>query len=188
MNTKLIHLLVVSVAMLGVLGAVAGTAQARITPVATAISATDARSEFRSGGVTVRCPRADITGTIAADGRSISGRIRFDRTATVTCTESLFGSSVRYTCTGSLTLREVSSSVATQSATYDLALDRGFNCTVSSIAPRRDINGPQTARSCTVLTARNTRLTLTCILDDSTGRGALTFSASFDLDRDLTIS
>lgn len=43
-------------------------------------------------------------------------------------------------------------------------------------------------RSCILFTATTTRLTLTCAFDDSTGRGLLILSASFDLTPDLTIS
>lgn len=187
MHTKLIRLLVVSVAMLGLLDATAGTAQARITPTGT-ISGTDTRAEFRSAGVTSRCPRADFTGTIAADGRSISARLAFGPSGPVTCTETLFGSSLRITCTGFITFRESSSSTGTQSATYDVRLDETFTCTDTSLAPRRDISGEQTARGCAILTAITTRLTVTCIFNDSTGGVSSTLTASYTLDRDLTIS
>ncbi len=66
----------------------------------------------------------------------------------VTCTESLFATSLTFANTGTMTFRSTSS-VAGSGASGTMALDSNFSWTISSAFTRRTIVGPQTPANCT---------------------------------------
>ncbi len=167
-------------------------AQAAATPVSSSISAQSSNANLtdESNGLRVRCPRANSTGRISADGRSASVGGTFTSGGGVTCTESLFGSSVTVGCVGGgVTLRS-SSSVAGTSASGTIFLDSGFACNVSpAIGSGRTIRGPQSPSNCTFTytqASRSTRIDCRTIAVD--GGGESGFAATYTVDQFLTIS
>ena len=115
------------------------SAQASLTPGGAAISLLSVDSELTIGATNVRCAESPFTGTIAADGRSISGTVTYDR-----CYSGAPGTSVTLTCRGSITIRETSSSAGI-SASGNVSLDSNFECTLRlpSFPCTTTIRGPQ---------------------------------------------
>ncbi len=161
--------LLLTSAVLIALAVTAAPAHATFTPVSTAysMSSVDSQLSDENGNIT-RCPLADATGTNAADGRSISLRLSFRRAAATTCTSrtGLGTFSVTYTCSGSVTLRSTASTAGV-SATFDIALDSDFRCSVEKTgipiigSCTTDLQGPQGPfRSAGTLTQRTQRISV----------------------------
>ena len=169
------------------LAAAAVPAQAAITPPSATVTAISSSSVISdSQGQRIRCAQIDVSGRVAADGRSISGAFRFGSSSGTTCEHSFLGS-MEVPCTGSLTLRSTSS-VAATSASLTLSLDRGYNCTFNALGIRRDVSGEQTAGLCvTVSQGPPTRLQVNCTFAVVQG-GTLSVTATLQSSRGLTIS
>ena len=178
--------LILTVAMLSVLAVAAAPAFATLTPAGGAVAATSTNSQLTEGGISVRCPRSDLRGRIAANGLSATGTATFTGDGRTTCVESFLGSSVTVTCTGTITITSTSS-VAGTSASGDLTLDSGYRCTIRSLAGTRTIDGPQTIRGCVTFTQARQTLNVNCA-GIRTSTGTATFSGSYALSTRVTIS
>ncbi len=182
--------LLLSIAALAVLAVAAVPAHATVTPVNSAVNSTSTNSNItdEGNGIRTRCPLSTFAGRTSADGRALSGTLTFSSSGGVTCTESIFGSSVRVACTGNVTLRSTSS-VARTSASGTATLDSGFSCTITpAIGSPRTIRGPQTPTNCTwTFTPPSTRRT-TCNTIAVDGGGELGFAATYTATQRFTIS
>ena len=173
-------------AMLTAIAVVAAPANASLTPVAVAVTTLSSNTSLTRGGVRIRCPRSDFTGTIAAGGNSASGTLTFGGR---TCTESLLGTSC--TITGSSTIRiTVQSSVAGNSASGRLNLDRAnwtWDC--PTVGTRSTFNrANQDMGACLTFTQATQTLTLTnCAMVDDTGHPAV-LNGLYILTPRLTVS
>ena len=171
--------------------AAAAPAQATVTPVNSAFTGTSTNSSWteESNGIRMRCPRSTFAGRTSADGKSVSGTLDFVRSGAVTCTESIFGSSVTWACRGNITWRSTSS-VAGTSFSGTWAVDSGFECAIRpSIGSARSIRGPQTPTNCTwTVDQRTQTLTTVCNTIAVDGGGESGFAASYRVDQRLTVS
>ncbi len=165
-------------------------AHASLTPVSTAFVASSFNSVLidEGTGLRTRCPAAVLggPGSTSADGRSISAEPDFYWSDGVTCTESLFGSSVIWSCSGNFTFRSTSS-VARTSASGTLTLDSGFSCTITSLAGTRTIRGPQTPSNCTwTFTPPSTLRTACNTIVTSSGESG--FAATYRTTNNFSVS
>ncbi len=180
-----------AIAALSLLAIVVIPASATITPVNSAVTATSSNANLtdESNGLRTRCPLSTGSGRTSADGRSGSGTVTFTSSGGVTCTESLFGSSVRVACSGNVTLRSTSS-VAGASISGTAALDSGFSCTITpAIGSARTIRGPQTPANCfetTIFGPSTMRIDCRTIAVD--GGGESGFAATYTANRNFTVS
>jgi hypothetical protein len=157
---------------------VATPAQATITPVNTAISATSTDSSFIvTPGVVIACPTTTFTGLIAADGRSASGTLEFSSNARTPCTLTVLGSSsnVSVVCSLRITLRSTASTAGV-SATGDVVIDAANparSCSMTYSAHGCTITfGPQTIRPATISQAAQT-VSLSSVNVAATGSGGI---------------
>lgn len=139
MKSKSLRCLLLSAAMLSSLVAAAGPAHASLTPGGATISLHSFDAELTIGATNVRCANSYLTGTIAANGRSISASIAYD-----TCYAGAPATDATLACRGMVTLRETASTTGI-SATGNVSLDSGFECTLrlESFACTTTIRGPQ---------------------------------------------
>jgi hypothetical protein len=172
--------ILLAAAMLTAFAVAAVPAQATITPVNTAISASSTDSSFAiTAGVIIVCPTSTFTGTIAADGRSASGTLEFSANAgtRVTCTFTVLGSSSSATvvCSLRITLRSTASTAGV-SATGDVVIDAANPANACSITfPAHGCSitvGAQTIRPVTISQAAQT-LTITRGAIRATGSGGI---------------
>ena len=181
---------VLAIAALSLLAIVVIPAGATITPVSTAVRATSTNANLtdESNGLRTRCPLSTGSGTVSADGRSGSGTVAFSSSGGVTCTESLFGTSVTVTCRGNVTLRSTSS-VAGTSVSGTATLDTGFQCDIRSLAGSRTIRGPQSPANCTETTPTGpSTMRIDCRTIAVDGGGESGFAATYTANRAFTVS
>ena len=175
--------------VLAVLAVAVAPARASITPPGgtfTAVSSSSAITENFGTRQSIRCDQIEISGRVSADGRSISGTIRFGRTGGPGCSHSFLGP-MTIQCPGSLTWSSTSS-VAGTSASFSLSLDSGFSCTFTAVGFRRDIAGPQAVGGCvTASQGPPTRLQVNCTFPIVQG-GTLSVTAALQSNRALTVS
>lgn len=129
--------ILLTAAILTALAVAAAPAQATLTPVGGAISASSTDSSFMvTAGVVIRCPTSTFTGIIAANGLSVSGTLEFsNRPGVETCVITILGSSssADVTCRLRITLRSVSS-VRNDNSSGDVVIDAANPANACSIS------------------------------------------------------
>ncbi len=140
-------------AALSVVAIAATPASATITASASGGRLTGAsrNTSFTRGGLGFRCTTSTFAGTVAADGRSISGELDFSNAGRTTCTGS-FGVSCEVTTsrrTPTTITSRSTASTAGVSATFDLVLDANYTLEINCLGGGLvcTISGPQTIRS-----------------------------------------
>ena len=141
MSKRFTQSLLLTVGMLTALAVAAAPASAVITVNGRAnpadISGTSTNTQFiDAGGNTITCPDAGGRGRTAADGRSASLTLTFTtRASGCTARSGLGDFPATVTCSPSVITITSVSSVAGVSATLDVTLDAGFNCSITVHIP-----------------------------------------------------
>lgn len=171
--------------------AMAAPARASLTPVNTAIrgTGTDSLLTAESTGLHMACPISELTGSISSGGNSFSVAPVFFSGGGVTCTESLFGSSVLVTCRGNLTFRVTSSSFGL-SASGTIAFDSDYQCVWDPVlGSTSTIRGPQSPTNCTWTYTQSSRvMRLGCSTIAVDGGSESGWSGSYFLSPVITVS
>ncbi len=126
------HMLV-ALGVLVIAAVAAAPAHARLTPAGGRFTASSTNATFSLGGFFFRCATSTFSGTISADGSSVSGELHFSGAAGGTTCDGPFLPCEVVTADGrptTVTFRSTSS-VAGGSASGTLALDRDFRYTIA---------------------------------------------------------
>ncbi len=171
--------LLLTLAALAIIAVAAAPAHARITPAGSTVSANSRDSVFNLTFLSITCPTADITGTLSADGTSLSGRLAFSSsTGGARCRDNLGGVYADFVCRGSATFRSTSSTAGV-SASGDLLFDRDLDCTLRSpLLGEVTFRGPQTLRGCLTFNQATQLLTVRCSLAATVSSNPMTITLS----------